>query len=607
MRREPRAERGAVIPLFVIAIGALLAATALSVDLGREMLRTRELQSIADVAALEAARSVDGRTVGELRSEVEAAVADAAQRNDETAADYEIEYGVYDAVLREFHAHTNDDSVPNAIRVEPSDDVDFYFIPGVGNTARDAVALELGVEPECAPGDPWCDPPFCPAGDPACVEIFPQEPEVDIAIGSVGLGFQQQLDPVTGSVHADAYVQALNARLKAAFDTDASVTPPPNGAGLDLLSYQGLAASQVSLGALAAAAGFGTPQELADATITNGDLFEATATALEAEGNAVAAAAVRSFAGRATFDDNGSVRLGGGPLLLEQGTGTADDPAAARATINVLDLLVGAATVVDGRNFASFQFSPAIPGVVSVQVDTRVVEPMQWRFGARLGQSVQNAQIRQQVTVSIDGAALGIPGLTAPISLPIVVEGATADATVTRIDCDQQVAASEADLLAVTSLARFRLGVAQNLQAEGNPALSVQSATLIEAGDYSLATVLYLGLSALFGLTENILGSSDVSVGGGSSSHTFLPAASPNPFQRAAGGVSANVGTSLQGSATTSLPLVGSANLLASLGSVFSALDSGILSPALHAAGVTLGGADLLAANLLCRAPILVD
>lgn len=587
MPGRERRERGAVLVITAVSLVMLLTFAALAIDIGLGASRTRDLHQVADLIAVDVARILDGSNPP---AGIDAQVATSSARNDF-------------AVSGTFPTYTNgtrrveltlgcwvdpDENNPNdllrfqscaapdAVRVKAFDTVDYVLADAIGIRENR----------------------FDRTGTAALL------PNVDIGIGSVGVGLQQQLNPVTGSAYMDAYVQALNARLKAAFDTSASITPPPNGVGLDLLAYRGLAASEVNWDDLATNAGFGSPSELADATITKGTLFEATARSLESQGNNVAAASVRSFAGRSTFDQNGTMRLGD---AFEQGTGTADDPGAARSSINVMDLLIGSASIIDDRNFARFTFTPAIPNVLSVTVDNVTVEPVQWKYGARVGDTVSTSQIRQQITVNVNGSALGILGLSAPIRIPIVVEGATGDATLARLRCQEPLASSPAVLNAVTSLARARVGTATNLATAGSGALTVVAGTMINAADYTLTTLISLGISGAWALGQNITGSGSVSLGGGTSTHTFYPEAVPNPAQRAQGGVAVNIGSSLRTATTTGLPLIGNNNLLTALNAVFTNLGAGIIDPALHAAGITLGGADLFAENLVCNEPQLVE
>lgn len=580
-------ERGAVLVLTAMAMVVLVTFSALAIDIGLGAGRTRDLHQVADLIAVDVARLLDGSNPP---AGIDAQVATSSARNDfavsgtfptYTSGNRRVELTLGCWVDPDEN-NPNDllsfqpCSRPDAVRVKAFDTVDYVLADVVGireeRFDRTATAALL--------------------------------PNVDIGIGSVGVGLQQQLDPVTGSVHGSTYVQVLNARLKAAFDTSASLTPPPNGAGLDILSYRGLAASEVTWDDLATNAGFASPSDLANATITKGTLFDATADSLESQGDDAAAASVRAFAARSTFDQNGTLQLGD---AFRQGTGTADDPGAIRSSINVMDLLIGSASIIDDRNFARFTFTPNIPNVLSVTVENVTVEPMQWNRRARVGESVNTSQIRQQITVQVDGGALGVLGLNAPITIPIVVEGATGDATLTRLRCQEPISTSPAVLSAVTSLTRARVGTATNLATAGTAALSVTSGVMLRAADYTLATLVSLGISGAWALGQDITGSGTASLGGGTSSHTFFPEATPNPPQRAQGGVSANIGSTLRTNTTIGLPLIGRTNLSNALSTVFSNLGAGVIDPALHAAGVTLGGADLFAETLECDEPQLVE
>lgn len=140
------------------------------------------------------------------------------------------------------------------------------------------------------------------------------------------------------------------------------------------MGYRGLADADVDLGRVATNAGFASPNEMLASDITVGQLFDATATALDqqaAEGDpneANAAAQLRRFHTQMGVDSNATMRLGN-TLQYEQG---GDDAAAATRT-NVLDLLSGGAEVINGRNFVAYQLSPGIPGVAVANVQQYLV------------------------------------------------------------------------------------------------------------------------------------------------------------------------------------------------------------------------------------------
>jgi uncharacterized membrane protein len=580
--------------LALFAMVTLLAFTALAVDIGLGASRTRDLQQVADIIALDITRllGTEPETSATLRAAVDDQVAETSSRNDFPVTG---SYPSYASGTRSVEVDLGcwtqpplDGSVPgvftttcpqpNAVRVLAEDTVDYKFadVIGVADDVFDREATAARI------------------------------PKTYLGIGTVGVGLQQSLDPVNAAIDIDATVQALNARLRAAFGVDSTVNPPPNGAGLDVLAYRGLAASDVAVGDLAAAAGFASPAELADATITNGQFFEATAQALEADGNTAAANHIRAFASQSDFDADNTMRLGDGPLAFEQGTGTVDDPRAAEGRINVMDLLVGSATIANGRNFVNYTLNPAIPNVTAVSVEQYVVEGVQWRYGS-VGTSVSSAQIRTQVRVEL--APGFIPGLTSPVTLPFVIEGATGTATLTGIRCYEPDTLGEADVAAATNLARVRLGVANNLNAAAGATITYQQAVVLQAGPLSLDTLLFLGLNPLLGLTGNVTADSSVDVGGGTSTHLFFPNADPNPPQRSMGGLvggNAVASALASGLTITGVPVLGQTNLLGSFGTLFNGLGSGLIDPLLHAAGITVGGADVFANDMDCETPELV-
>lgn len=614
MSHRHTSERGVVVPMVAVSLVALLGFTALAVDIGLGAERTRDLQQVADLVAVDVARLFDGRRESDatLQADAETQAMRTASGNDfpvtrtgrgqfalGSTGTMTITLGCWEAT-RSFQDVCPRDSFipgelepPDAVRVAVEDDVDYKFADVIGirdgSFDRAAVARRL--------------------------------PLNEVRIGSVAAGYQQRFDPInagagaSGELTAEAHFRALEARLKAAYNVFVGGSTPPGGTGLDVVSYDGLASSDVDMGTVASQAGFGSPEQMADAQVTNGQLFEATARALEAEGNGAAAASVRSFAGNAGFDRNATIVLGSmfetpyGPVDAgyEQGTGTANDPSAARTRINVLDLFTGAAALVNGRNFVSYSFNPNIPGVLNVNVDSFVVEPPQSRYDT-VGFTVSTAQMRHQITIEIDGAALGIPGLTAPITLPIVVEAATADGTLSRADCYEPESLSETQVDVVTSLTRLRVGVAQNLQAAAGVPITVNAAAFVKAGGFTLSFLLHIGaLTTLLG--QDLSGTGDVSLGGGTDSLVFRPLPEPPgaPSQRAMGGVTVNAGAALQAALTTTVNGFPIVDFGRSIERVFNNLGSNVIDPIFHATGMTLGGADVTSRRLNCDAPQLVD
>jgi uncharacterized membrane protein len=581
-----RDERGLTIPIVALLLGVLVLMVSFAVDLGRLRSDRRLAQAGADVIALDMMRIVGGRTFKEVVDDPNTLVAlsASATRNGftnavGTVADSTlprvtaIEWGTTDSLgdgdtfeAFQYGDPVDDVRVPTAVRITTERTTDYFFQPGSGDVERTAIAA------------------------------YPQ-PNVDVEIGSVAAGFQPT---VPDSVALDATVTALNARLAAHFG---ATVPNPGSAGFDLVGYRGLAAADVDLWRVAANAGFASPNEMLASDMTVGQLFDATATALDqqaAEGDpnaAGAAAELRRFQTQMGVDNSSTTRLGDS-FAFE----TGGDEAAAEAAVNVLDLLVGGANVINGENFVSYEFATAIPGVAIADVDQHLVQSIRRRENVGVGATVETQQLRLAVELEVLPLA-GMPG-GSTMKIPLIIEAATADGTVTRIDCADPIAGSEAEVGVVTSGARVRIGTTNDLTAN---ALVVTPGVLVEGGFNALNSSVFaaLGLSPLqllgLDLNGSLTATGTASVLGGSSTHVFNQYADPNPHQRAPGGIGAtSIGGTLSSTLSASLggavlPATAQANLANELAYVFDNVEELIVEPLLKSSGVAIAGADVLA------------
>lgn len=570
-------DRGATLPIVALVLPVLILMTSFAVDLGRQRSSRRTMQARADVIALDLVRLADGRPEVEVlmgdasHPSAETALVESAARNEvDRAKVVSVDWGTMVNGLFD----TNAVPFPNAVKVTLRETTDYFFQPGGGNAERSAVATAA--------------------------------PLIDLTVGSVAAGFQPD---VPNSAALDAEVNALNARLAAHFG--ASI-PNPATAGFDLVGYRGLAAADVDFRRVAANAGFASPDELFDSEITVGQLFDATATALDqqaAEGDpnaAAAAAEMRRFQTQMGVDNSATMRLGD-TLSYEQG----GDDAAATGDINVLDLLSGSADVINGTDFVAYQLTPTVPGIASVNVSQQSIRKATLkRVG--VGGSAENKQVRFQ----IDLVVAPLTGMTQPLTIPFVVEAATATGTVDNLTCATPSIDSSAGIDVSTTAVTVTLGTAADLSVTTPGGLVVNAGVLIEGGGLTVAALLNLGLnlSTILGLDlgADTTGTASASLGGGTDFLTFFPNDEPVEFQRAPGGLGAvSIGTQLKSSFVASLgsALLGttaSTAMANQLDYVFSNLQTTILDPLLEASGVAIGGADVLADELECSGPKLV-
>jgi uncharacterized membrane protein len=594
-----RDERGLALPIVALMIGTLVLMASFAVDLGRQRTDRRLAQAGADVIALDMMRVVNGRTLQAVVADsgTVTALNASAARNDfvnnvppAAASDTHLpritalQWGVitpgndgdtfeplYNMVGGDGDGDGNDDrfQVPNAVRITTERTTDFFFQPGDKGVIRTAIAaLPL--------------------------------PDVDVTVGSVAAGFKPGY-PVAAAT-LSVTVQVLNRRLHRQFNA----TSPTPSTAFDLVGYQGLAAADVDLWRVAANAGFASPNDMAHSSMTTGQFFNATASALDqqaAEGDpnaANAATQLRRFQTQMGADSTGTMQVGNVASFAQGG-----DDAAADGKINVLDWLSGTAQVINNQNFASFTFNPGIPGVASASVQQYTVSKATTEENKALGESVHNDQVRFAVNLTV----APLTGMTSPVNIPLVIQAANADALVSSLNCADPVTGSVAGLHVTTSGASVTLGTTSDLAASTvvtTPGVLVQGGL----GLLNSSVFLALGLTPLqvasLNLTGSLTATGAATVLGGTSDHTFLSNAPPVAFQRAPGGLgAATLGSQLSASLSASqgssvLNSTATTALRNQLAYVFNNVQALVIDPLLQQAGVNIAGADVKAEDMNC-------
>jgi len=302
-RARRRDERGAVAVFVAAVLVVLLAITAIVIDLGMERVTARDLQSMADVVALDLAREIQGQPQSQLEGEGNfqnpaSAVRQSAARNPDVLGDnlnIEVDWGSYDGV---WNTATNP---PTAVRVIASADTDYSVMSGSGDVTRTAYAS---------------------SASSACYKL-------GTFVAAIRSGDSTVLGPLN-------YLLDVN---------------------LHLVSYQALANANVTLGDLAATATFGSPQELLTGTVSYADLISALIEVLSNQpgSDSVAISALGSI--RASAGALGAIALG--DVLHVAPT----DTAALGMDLSVLDI-VGSARLLTGEHFLEINnLQAGVPGV----------------------------------------------------------------------------------------------------------------------------------------------------------------------------------------------------------------------------------------------------
>jgi hypothetical protein len=317
MRRR-HDERGVVaLALALISCFVLIPLSALAVDIGMQRVARTDMQSLADVIALDLARGLDATTTASewssktpsLQQRAEASLAENTATTGDTP-EVVAEFGTFEPVAGTFTplAPTSTE-VPNAVRVTASTSVDFSLGQGSGGASRSAIAQ---------------------ARTTACFQLGSWAATVNPSASPL---FSDMLKPLLGSSTIGA------------------------------VGYNGLATTRLDLLDLVRTGhiGVGTVSELLSMDdLTVADLYRASAQVLAANGM-TAQAQVFSTAAASVV---APVTIDAGELFALT---TASD-AALDTEFNALDILLGAAFLANGDNalnVPNLQTSLASVGVTS--------------------------------------------------------------------------------------------------------------------------------------------------------------------------------------------------------------------------------------------------
>ena len=324
MRSRHRDERGAVAILTAVCLVLVVTSAAFAVDLGMQRVVRSDMQALADAVALDAARLLDGRDAGDIRTGSNgrpslATVVEASWERNKDSALGDVEEPaarlvtlVEDAngALEAGPGDVADGEIPDGVAVTVSGSVGFAFSTGRGGATRSAIGTNQHT---------------------AC-----------FSLGSFAAA-------VNGG---DAQVlAALNGLL---------------GVNLTLASYRALADADVTLDQLAATGQAGTVDHLLTGSVTIASVYAATVAALQAEGST---AAVTALNGLVAATANLAKPLVLGNLLAID----PDDDAALGVDINVLDLVAGTALIANGTNAVAVPSLSAGTATVGTATSTLVV------------------------------------------------------------------------------------------------------------------------------------------------------------------------------------------------------------------------------------------
>lgn len=301
----------------------------------------------------------------------------------------------------------------------------------------------------------------------------------------------------------------LNAVLGGVLGTKISLTA---------VHYNGLVNTDIDaltfLDALATHVGasVGTYDGLLDSNVKVGQILQAAIDVLHKQGNIAgldldALNALLALQSQVT----GNPDLALGKLLdlglwKTQEVGSSTKPSALQAGLNLYQLVTLSAQVANSQNFISIpSLTVGLPGVASVQVAATVIEKPQtppFAFGPR-GISVHTAQVRTQIKLQL----LDLFGLLGQgIQLPVYIEAAPGNATLTSITCDPEVKVGVgADIdLAAAYIGTLPMNLMTNFSHKIDYQADIQPAPLVDVSVLGLIGLVRInGRAKLEGLFAN--------------------------------------------------------------------------------------------------------
>jgi uncharacterized membrane protein len=402
-RRRER-DHGAVLAFSAMCIVFLVVMAALAVDLGQQMLRRREAQAAADAISLDLLRLVDGRSAAAITgdSSWSATLADSAARNHWSTAKLTVQLGNYtnsssctnNGVSSTCFAAVDNTNTtvpgPDAVQVTATDTIPYSFARIAGLSHGKVTRFGIGSK-------------------------------VNRALYSLGTTL------VELNSGDSALLNPLMSRLLGG----------TGSVNLAAVSYKGLASANVTLGELAAAAGFGTVDDLLNSSMTLRNFEILSATALSNKGDTSNAALFNQLATATTTNPN--ITLGS---FFD--TSPAAPNAAQDLSVNLFQLLQGAAELSNGTTFIDMGTAVTTPsGISNVSllslVNTyKVISGPAFGYG-QVGSSTAHTDTSQLEVDSTATFTISIPvgplTVTGTITLPMVFTGATAHGDLSAIDC----------------------------------------------------------------------------------------------------------------------------------------------------------------------------
>ncbi len=557
LARFRAAREGSIAVMSTLSGACVVGCLALAVDVGSLHLERRQLQSVADLAAVAAAGN---------RSNAAAAAAEILAANGVTAS-IQVEQGAFtpDAALEPAARFSVGGAAPNAVRVTLSKPGALYF----------ARVIYGGSAP--------------------VIRVKATAAERNVAQFSIG----SRLASLNGGM--------LNEILGDLLGTNVSLSVMDyNGlvaADLDLLDFMHALAGEIGIAA-------GTYDSVLKADMTLGDVLNAAAEVAGGQGAAAAQMALnRLRPGVSTLALDGTKLLGlgemGGLSIGERPSGLSGSNVLTK--ISALDLVRAAVNAAGPNNQAEISLTGGLSGVASAKIMVTIGEPPQgtsWIEVGAEGAGVYTAQTRVRLVATLLPAKIVLTHV-ASLEVPLALDIAAGRARLKTISCGADPATDARVELAVRpAIGGIHIGKPKNL-ANWN---SFRPPDIEPADVVSLLGVLKVGVGA----TALVSNTADISQWFGTADirdRVIKTVKTTTPLTSLISSLFS--GLTVKASALGLEILVG--GLLApaevavrGLVSPLGAVLEPVLQSLLNALGVGLGEADMRVHGVRCGAPALV-
>lgn len=367
---SPGSQRGAIGLFGILTLLLALLFTALAVDAGRLWFERRELQAVADLAALEAARNLGcGGDAGNVIAAAQAAAARNGFPGDLTAAPNAVEVGGLGtaAGLRQFNAGAAND----AVHVVATETVPASMVLGGFFGQNTVISAEATARAEPS--------------------------HATFSAGSYLLRLS------TTAEDANLLNLLLGGMLGSSL-------------ALDAVSYQGLASTEVNLAQLVRAQGsVGSVEELLAADLSVAEVIGLAANAVGQQGAVDAAVTAGMDSLLAAAVNQATVQLGD---VLDVSVPASD--AAGKVGINLLDLITTTLMVANKEHAVSVPLAINLGSLINVDAVVNVIQPPRiavgppgqdaagnWCAQAATAQVEVNARVQADLLVASLDLALG--------------------------------------------------------------------------------------------------------------------------------------------------------------------------------------------------------